>query len=102
MGAMTFSITITPAAEADLIEAIAWYESNHPDLSFDFRLSLDAALGHVTRYPESCAMVAPAVRRALLHRFPYAVYYRQQKTAIEVIAILDTHRNPRVWQQRRQ
>jgi plasmid stabilization system protein ParE len=102
MGAMTLSITITPAAQADLIEAIAWYESNHLGLSFDFRLALDAALEHIARYPESCAFVAPAVRRALLRRFPHAVYYRQPKLTIEVIAILHTHRNPRVWQRREQ
>jgi plasmid stabilization system protein ParE len=102
MGAMSLPILIVPAAEADLLEAIAWYESNYSDLSFDFRLSLDAALDHIARYPEACALVAPAVRRALLHRFPHAVYYRHQKTSIEVIAILHTRRNPRVWQKGRQ
>jgi hypothetical protein len=39
------------------MEAIAWYESNHPGLSFDFRLSLDATLDHIARYPDSCARV---------------------------------------------
>jgi plasmid stabilization system protein ParE len=96
------SLIIAPAAEADLMEAIAWYESNHPGLSFDFRLSLDATLDHIARYPDSCARVAPSVRRGLLRRFPHAVYYRSQKGTIEVIAVLHTHRNPRVWQQRRQ
>jgi plasmid stabilization system protein ParE len=99
---MSLPIVIAPAAEADLLEAIAWYESNHSDLSFDFRLSLDAAFDHIARYPEACALVAPAVRRALLRRFPHAVYYRHQRTSIEVIAVLHTHRNPRVWQKRKQ
>jgi plasmid stabilization system protein ParE len=99
---MTLSVIIAPAAEADLTETIAWYESNHPDLSFEFRLSLDAALEHIARYPEACALVAPQVRRALLRRFPHAVYYRQRQAAIEVIAIIHTHRNPRVWLYRSQ
>jgi plasmid stabilization system protein ParE len=102
MGAMTLPVTIAPAAEADLMEAIGWYESQHPALSFDFRLSLDAALGHIARYPESCALVAPAVRRSLLNRFPHAVYYRRKKATIEVIAIIHTHRDPRIWQKRGQ
>ena len=101
MGAVTLSTTITPAAEADLTEVIAWYESKRPDLSFDFLLSLDATLDHIARHPESYAMVAPAVRRALLRRFPHAVYYRLKAT-IEVIAIVHTHRSPRVWQKRNQ
>ena len=53
---MSVPIIIAPAAEADLLEAIGWYESNHSDLSFDFRLSLDAALDHIVRYPEACAL----------------------------------------------
>lgn len=81
-----FPVIITPAAKGDLIEAIAWYESNHPGLSFDLRLSLDATLDHIARYPDSCTKVAPTVRRALLRRFPHAVYYRQQEGAIEVLA----------------
>lgn len=95
-------VIIKPAAEADLLEAIAWYESNSPGLSFDLRLSLEATFDHIARYPDSCAKVAPAVRRALLRRFPHAVYYRQQGEAIEIIAILHTHRSPRVWQKRHQ
>jgi plasmid stabilization system protein ParE len=95
-------VIIAPAAEADLFEAITWYESNHPGLSFDLRLSLDATLEHIARYPDSCAKVASTVRRALLRRFPYAAYYRQKVEAIEVIAILHTHRHPRLWRKRNQ
>lgn len=101
MGALRFSVIITPAAEADLTEIIAWYEARHADLSFDLRLSLAAALDHIARYAESCALVAPTVRRALLRRFPHAVYYRRQRATIEVSDVLHTHRHPGVWQERK-
>jgi plasmid stabilization system protein ParE len=97
---MTPSVIITPAAQLDTVDAIAWYESKHPDLSYDFRLALDAALSMITRYPDSCPFVAPALRRVLLRRFPHAVYYRHQKDLIQVIAILHTSRSPRIWQAR--
>jgi len=97
---MILPIVIVPAAEGDLMEAIAWYEAQHPGLSFDLRLSLEATLGHIARYPASCAQVSPFVRRALLHRFPHAVYYRHRADAIEVIAFLHTSRHPRRWQER--
>jgi plasmid stabilization system protein ParE len=89
-----------PAAEADLVEAMAWYEANYPCLSFDLRLSLDATFDHIARYPASCASVSPTIRRALLRRFPHAVYYRQKPVAVEIVAILHMHRHPRVWQSR--
>ena len=40
------------------------------------------------------------VRRALLRRFPYSLYFQVTEEMIEVIAILHQHRNPRTWQQR--
>jgi plasmid stabilization system protein ParE len=97
---MSSTVIITPAAQGDLAEAIEWYESNRPGLSYDFRLALDATLGLISRYPDACALIAPGLRRALLHRFPHAVYYRHGQALIEVIAILHPSRSPRVWQAR--
>jgi plasmid stabilization system protein ParE len=97
---MSPSVVITPAAQGDLADAIEWYESNHPGMSFDFRLALDATLGLITRYPDACALIAPGLRRGLLRRFPHAVYYRQKLAVTEVIAILHPSRSPRVWQAR--
>jgi plasmid stabilization system protein ParE len=98
--AVSISIILSPAAQADIADAIAWYESSSPGLSWDFRMALDACLDQVARYPDASAKVAPSVRRALLRRFSLAVYYRQQKGVVQIIAILHTHRHPRIWQDR--
>ncbi len=97
---MTPSIIITPAAEGDLMEAIVWYESGRPGLSLDFRLSLDATLDRLVRYPDSCEKVSPTIRRALLPRFPMPSITGRKTGVIEVIAIMDPHRHPRHWQER--
>jgi len=97
---MTLAVVITPAAEVDLQAAIEWYESKQPELSCHFRLALDAALSVVARHPDSSLSVTSSLRRALLRRFPHAVYYRHTETVIEVVAILHTSRHPRVWQAR--
>jgi plasmid stabilization system protein ParE len=97
---MTPSIIITPGAELDLDDAADWYEMNKPGLSYDFRLALDATFSLILRYPDSSALVASSIRRALLYRFPHAVYYRTHGDSIEVIAILHTKRSPRAWQAR--
>ncbi len=89
-----------PPPQFDLADAIQWYESRQPDLSYDFRLALDASLNLIARHPDSCAPVAPQVRRALMRRFPHAVYYRWAEAAIEIIAILHTRRSPRLWRAR--
>jgi plasmid stabilization system protein ParE len=39
--------------------------------------------------------VAGEVRRALLHTFPYAVYFRASDEMIVVLAVLHLRRNPK-------
>jgi len=97
---MTIPVELRPAAQLDLADAITWYESKRPGLSYDFRLALDATLSFIARYPDSCAAAAPGLRRGLLRRFPHAVYYRTPGSVIDVIAILHLKRSPRVWQAR--
>ena len=99
---MTPNVILAPAAQLDVASAREWYESKHPDLSYDFRLALDASLSLIARHPDSCAVVAPGLHWALLRRFPHAVYYRRRDAHIEVVAVLHTKRSPRVWQNRSQ
>ncbi len=94
------AIIVTPAAEFDIAEAVEWYEAISPDLPFAFRLALDGTFSMIADNPQSYAIVSRGMRRALLHRFPHGVFYRPETTAIHVVAVLHTSRNPRVWQAR--
>jgi hypothetical protein len=40
------------------------------------------------------------VRRALLHQFPYGVYFLFEAEAVAILAVLHSHRNPDVWKRR--
>jgi len=97
---MTPSVTIRPEAEADLAEAFAWYEERRVGLGDRFLLSVEAALSTIKRYPESFPVVHRQVRRALLRRFPYGVFYTVADTTIVVLAVFHCGRDPRRWQAR--
>ena len=102
MEAVTPAIIVTPAAEQDIAAAISWYGSIHPALSLDFRLALEATFRRITHYPDSCEHTLRGMRRALLDRFPYGVFYRHYEQAIQIIAVLHTSRDPHLWQSRTQ
>ena len=57
--------------------------------------SLASASGHF-QFPT----VSGDVRRALLHTFPYAVYFRPSDETVVVLAVLHLRRNPKVWRGR--
>ena len=97
---MIAAVIISPAAERDLAAAIAWYEAARAGLSADFRLAADAALERIARHPKAFPLIGRGMRRALLHRFPHAVFYRHQAEAVQVVAVLHTSRDPRTWEAR--
>jgi toxin ParE1/3/4 len=97
---MTPAIILTPAAEIDIADSIAWYESVRLGLSLDFRLMLDVTLCRIIHQPEAYPLIARGLRRALLRRFAHGIFYRRQESVIQVVGILHTSRDPRIWQDR--
>jgi toxin ParE1/3/4 len=68
---------IRPEAEADLVNARDWYERQREGLGAAFLLCVEEVLERIGRTPEIYTAVYHDIRRALTHRFPYAVYYRR-------------------------
>jgi plasmid stabilization system protein ParE len=93
-------IVISPAAEMDLAETRDWYEAISPDLSKDFQLAFDATLCTIGRHPKAFGAVGDGLRRALLRRFPHAVFYRPVLDTIQIVADLHTSRDPGICQSR--
>ena len=92
---------VRPAAAADIDEAFLWYEGQRPGLGHEFLAAaqtlIDAIADHPLRYP----VIRRNTRRALLRRFPYAIYFRSYDEVIVVVACMHGRRNPRRWQARR-
>lgn len=97
---VTRELSIRPAAEAELIEAYAWYEERVPNLGTEFLLAADACFNSISRNPEMCPVVHRTIRKALLRRFPYAVLYVLEENQIVILALFHAKRNPRHWQDR--
>jgi len=94
---MNVPLIITPAAEADLAEAKAWYERQQGGLGEDFLQCVEEALDRIRMLPEAYREVAPGVRRVIVRRFPYGVYYRVDQSQIAVLAFYHCKRDPRGW-----
>ncbi len=94
---MNLPLIITPAAEADLAEAKAWYERRQRGLGEDFLQCVEEALDRIRLLPEAYREVAPGVRRVIVRRLPYGVYYRVYLSKIAVLAFYHCKRDPRGW-----
>jgi plasmid stabilization system protein ParE len=88
-------------AAADVEAAYVWYEKQRPGLGAEFLDAVQSTLGMIREHPAAAPVVHEDIRRSLLKRFPYGVYYRQIAGDIVVIACFHASRNPRVWKERR-
>ena len=94
-------LRLTPEAELDLDEAHIWYQAQAPGLAADFLSAVDTCIASIRRHPEVYQLVDPTMRRALLRRFPYAVFYEVGPVEIVVYAVFHCARSPRAWKRRR-
>jgi len=85
----------------DLANAFDYYEGQADGLGEQFLATVNSTFDAIERYPEMFASVHREVRRALVARFPYAVFYRVEVRRIVVLTVLHTARDPRLWPQSR-
>ena len=94
-------LIIRPAAELDIREAVDGYEGERPELGARFLDELQSTLNRLRMMPVQFPSVGKGVRRALLRRFPYAIYFLMPDEARAVIiAVLHQRRAPRLWKGR--
>lgn len=97
---MTTELFIRVEADRDLQDAFKWYEQEQKGLGTRLLVSVDAVLEEIRRHPFRHAEVQPGVRRALVKRFPYGIFYSIEPNRIVVFAIMHARRNPAQWQRR--
>jgi plasmid stabilization system protein ParE len=88
------------AANADIEAAFEWYESEQTGLGLEFLDELRAAYTRILDGPFKYQELRSGIRRAVIRRFPYGIYFSVDENLIVVIAVLDTARDPAEWQYR--
>ena len=97
---MTLRIVFHPEVEAELAEAVDWYEKRGQGLGAEFLRSLDAVIAQVQRRPALYPIVFGSARRAVLRRFPYSLIYIVENGEILITACIHSKRTPTRWQER--
>jgi plasmid stabilization system protein ParE len=90
-------VEILATAAFEMDAAFAWYEQRQAGLGTDFLRACDAAFSAVARVPDAYREVRPQVRRALLRRFPYMVFFRADDERVVVLAVVHVRQSPDVW-----
>jgi len=90
-------VAFRAGAEAELREAYSWYEDREPGLGSEFIRSLDACLQMIRRHPQMFPAVHGDIRKAVVRRFPYSIFYLAENESIVVLSVFHASRKPKRW-----
>ncbi len=96
----SYTVVFKPGAELDIEEIFNWYELQRPSLGYEFILELDAAVSQIEKNALFAFNVTSEVRRAMIPRFPYNIYYTIEENIAFVHVIMHQFRDPEAWQTR--
>jgi plasmid stabilization system protein ParE len=96
-----YRLVAQPQVDPDIAAAFDWYEKEQAGLGPEFLDELRAAYDRVVDGPLKYLALRSGIRRALVCRFPYAVYFAVEGEVIVVLAVLHVSRDPAEWQRRR-
>jgi len=65
-----------------------------------FLSELDELFQRIESNPKQFPQLEGKVRRAVLHRFPYGVYFVEGQDDVAILAVLHLHRAPDMWKSR--
>lgn len=89
------------AADLEAAEAIAWHEGRESGLGSRLRHEIEKSVGRIVRSPLQFPIVYRSdIRRAILIKFPYSIFFSIEDNFILVIAVFHWKRDPAIWQGR--
>jgi plasmid stabilization system protein ParE len=88
-------------AELELTEAADFYDIENPGLGGSLIDEFERAVDAIRENPKSAAVISGTVRRKLLARFPYSLFYSVRKHELRILAVAHQRRRPFYWRGRR-
>jgi plasmid stabilization system protein ParE len=90
-------VVLRQEAQAEFDGAFDYYENQRAGLGVDFVARVQQVFNRIAIHPQAHGIVFADIRKALVKRFPYCIFYRAEPTRVEVIAVFHSRRDPSIW-----
>ena len=95
-----YKIDFSNEAEADFDNSYEYYAIESQKVADNFYRQVNQSLKTISDNPQGFQRVFKNIRRYVIKKFPFVIYYRVENTTIQIIAVFHTSRNPEIWKQR--
>ncbi len=94
-----YKVEIEPEALADIQEITDWHNEQHAGLGGRFQKTAIKHINSLNKDPQIYAIRYKEIRCMIIKKFPYMVhfYINDEKNRVEVLAVISTDRNPKIW-----
>ena len=89
-----------PEAAEEYLASWRHYAMIGETLGDAFSRSVEAAINQIVAHPTAWREIKEDVRRHLLARFPFGIYYTIEADYILIIAVMHMQRRPGYWRDR--
>jgi len=97
---VSYRVKFRPEAKKDLEMSAKWYEEQRGNLGFDFLDEVDKKCSIIQQDPFIHEEVYKNLRRVVVNRFPFNVFYFVEGRSIIIVAVIHGSRHPKKWQKR--
>lgn len=77
-----------------------WYYLRSEFVASNFAEEMNHAIAMISDAPDRWPTANRGTRKFLLRRFPFAIYYRDVHSGVQVFAVAHGHRKPGYWKSR--
>jgi len=87
-------------AAMELDEGASYYDTKTEGLGGRFLAEVRAAVLYIQEFPESSPVIEHEIRRKVLAKFPYDLFYVFESSAVTILSVAHESRRPGFWRTR--
>jgi hypothetical protein len=99
---LKYKVSVLTEAELDINHAYIWYELRNIGLGNIFFKTINNSVQFISNNPFSSELIFKDIRRHIVKKFPYGVYYRvnENNHEIQIIGIIHFKRSNKIIRKR--
>ena len=91
------NLIISEQAHFEIEDSKEYYNLQQDSLGDTFKNDLKESILNIQNFPNLYPNITEKIKRCVLHRFPYGIFYTVKTDCILILSVAHQHRKPYYW-----